>query len=87
MQYGYKSNTQIRLTSANRLSHRNTYIPLLTVGECYEVTFTPLMYDTNTFEAVRYYIITCDDGYAREFPLDYFITLEDYRDLQLEKLL
>jgi len=25
--------------------------------------------------------------YSRKFPLDYFITLEDYRDLQLEKLL
>ena len=64
-----------------------TYIPLLTVGKCYEATFTPLLYDPNTFEAVRYYLITCDDGYTRKFPCDYYITLEDYRDLQLEKLL
>ena len=65
----------------------DTYIPLLTLGKCYESTFTPLLYDPKTGEAVRYYIIYCDDGYARKFPLDYFITLEEYRDLQLEKLL
>ena len=62
-----------------------TYIPLLTVGKCYEaatVIFGNLLYDPN-----RYYLITCDDGYTRKFPCDYFITLEEWRDLQLEKLL
>ena len=59
----------------------------LTVGKCYEAAFTPLLYDPNTFEAVRFYIIYCDDGYARKFPMNYFITLEEYRDLQLEKIL
>jgi len=78
------------------------YLCYLTVGKFYEVEahitltseelrseFVPLLYDTNTFEAeaVRFYIIYCDDGYARKFPMNYFITLEDYRDLQLEKLL
>ena len=64
-------------------------LSLLTVGKCYEVTFAPLLYDPKTgeAEAVRYYIIYCDDGYARKFPMNYFITLEEYRDLQLEKIL
>ena len=33
------------------------------------------------------YIIKCDDGRIRKFPPALFITKEEWRDLQLEKLL
>ncbi len=64
------------------------YISLLTVGKCYEATFTPLLYDPKTGKPFQEsIIITCDDGRIKRFPLSYFITLEEYRDLQLEKIL
>jgi hypothetical protein len=59
---------------------------LLTVGKCYEASLIPL-YDSKTGEAYFWIKIYCDDGYARKFPMNYFITLEEYRDLQLEKIL
>ena len=69
----------------------DTYITLqslLTVGKFYEATFTPLLYNPITGDPFQEsIIITCDDGYSRKFPLDYFITFEEYRDLQLEKIL
>lgn len=64
------------------------YITLLTVGKCYEATFVPLLYDPITGETFQEsIIITCDDGYSRKFPLDYFITLEEWRDSELKKLI
>ena len=57
-------------------------LPKLTVGKWYEAKLTPNIYDS-TFQD---YMIICDDGYSRRFPLDYFITLEEWRDSQLGEL-
>lgn len=48
------------LTQPTDYLTEDTYIPLLTLGKCYEATFTPLLYDPKTGETFRYYIITCD---------------------------
>lgn len=48
----------------------------LTVDKWYEGNSTP-----------SYYVIKCDDGRIRKFPPALFITKEEWRDLQLEKIL
>ncbi len=66
---------------------RTLHFEGLTVGKWYETELTPNIYDSMTFHVYRYYMIICDDGYSRRFPLDYFITLEEWRDSELQKIL
>lgn len=57
-------------------------------GKIYDGELTPTMYDPNTFQPAKpHYIIKCDDGKFRKFMAEHFITLEEWREKQLEKLL
>ena len=58
-----------------------------TVGKIYEGDFTPTEYDPHTFQVVPpHYVVRCDDGYLRKVPAEYFITLEEWRERQLNDL-
>lgn len=60
---------------------------VVSLGVWYDAGFTPTMYDPNTFQEVEpHYVIKCDDGYLRKMEAKYFLTLEDWRELQLMKL-
>jgi hypothetical protein len=60
----------------------------LVKGKIYDGELTPTMYDPNTFQPAKpHYIIKCDDGKFRKFMAEHFITLEEWREKQLEKLL
>lgn len=60
----------------------------LSKGKVYEGDFTPTMYDPNTFQPVDpSYIIKCDDGKFRKFGAKHFMTLEEWRETQLDRIL
>lgn len=59
----------------------------LTPGRWYMGSLTPTMYDPNTLQpAEPSYIVTCDDGKARKVDSKYFITLEEWRENQFNKI-
>lgn len=61
---------------------------LFTVGKCYEGDLTPIMYDPQTLQpAPPSYIVKCNDGNFRKVNCEYFITLEEFRERQLNKIL
>ena len=63
----------------------NTY---LTKGKVYEGDLTPTMYDPQTLEpAAPCYIVKCDDSKFRKFEAKHFMTLEEWREKQLDKIL
>lgn len=65
----------------------NSY-ELLTVGKLYEGDLTPDMYDPQTLQpASPAYVVKCNDGKWRKVGGEYFITLEEWREQQLNKLL
>ena len=60
----------------------------LEIGKMYEGELTPKMYDPNTLKpAEPAYIVKCDDGKYRKFMAKHFITLEEWRERQLDKIL
>ena len=60
----------------------------LEIGKIYDGELTPTMYDPNTFQPAKpHYIIKCDDGKFRKFMAEHFITLEEWREKQLDKIL
>lgn len=72
----------------------------LSKGKVYEGDLTPTMYDPNllplqssinemsTFQPVdRSHIIKCDNGKYRKFMTEHFLTLEEWREKQLNKIL
>ena len=60
----------------------------LTKGKVYEGDLTPTMYDPKTLQPTDpSYIVKCDDGKLRKFEAKHFITLEEWRQTQLDKIL
>ena len=60
----------------------------LTLGKWYNGELTPTMYDPQTLQpADPSYIVTCDDGKMRKVDAKHFITLEEWRGSQLDKVL
>ena len=61
---------------------------VLQSGKIYEGELTPTMYDPNTLQpAEPSYIIKCDDGKYRKFMAKHFMTLEEWRESQIDKIL
>lgn len=58
----------------------------ITPGKIYDAKLTPVIYDAMTFQPSRAYIIRCDDGKSRKMEIDLFMTVDEWRDKQLEDL-
>jgi hypothetical protein len=60
----------------------------LEIGQSYEADLSvPIRNSTIPSSIVsRYLIITCPDGFIRYFPLEHFLTLDEFRLRQLDKL-
>jgi len=56
-------------------------------GIWYFADVSPTMYDPQTFDVIRYYIIECDDGKTRKFDMNKFITMCEWRENRLKSLL
>lgn len=63
--------------------HRKYLIP----GNVYEVTETPRMYDPHTFQPIKGYIVTTPDNKTFKVNIDLFMTIEEFRDIKLNKIL
>ena len=60
----------------------------LTKGKIYDGDFTPTVYDPQTLKPSEpSYIIKCDDGKYRKFMTEHFLTLEEWRNQQIDKIL
>ena len=60
----------------------------LEIGKIYEGDLTPTMYDPHTLQpAEPAYIVKFDDGKYRKFMAKHFITLEEWRQKQLDSIL
>ena len=58
------------------------------IGKIYEGDFTPTIYDPQTLKPSEpSYIIKCDDGKYRKFITEHFLTLEEWRESQINKIL
>ena len=61
---------------------------LLTLGEIYEGDLCPTMYDPQTLQpAPPSYVVKCNDDKWRKVGGEYFITLEEWREQQINKIL
>lgn len=61
---------------------------ILTLNKCYEGELTPIIYDPNTFQKTSpSYIVKCNDGKFRKVDTEYFITQEEWREQQLNKII
>lgn len=69
------------------LKENNVDIEFLTPGLFYDGGLTPTMYDPVTLPALPSYIIKCDDGMYRKLPSHIFMTPEEFREYQLNKIL
>jgi hypothetical protein len=62
-------------------------IEFLTVGEWYDGDLAPIMYDPQTLQpTLASYVVKCNDGYLRKVGAEYFITLEEWREIKLNEL-
>ena len=54
----------------------------------YEGDLTPTIYDKKSFEPLpkKYYII-CNDGFGRVLEAEHFITLQEWREQQINEIL
>lgn len=60
----------------------------LEIGKIYEGELTPKIYDPQTLQpAEPCYIVKCHDGKYRKFMAKHFITLEEWREKQIDKIL
>ena len=74
--------------SLDLFSTEGTENELFTVGKWYEGELVPTIYDPQTLQpAPASYIVNCNDGYNRKIDALYFITLEEWRERQLNKLI
>ena len=56
-------------------------------GKIYEGDLTPTIYDPQTLKPSEpFYIVKCDDGKYRKFMAEHFLTLEEWRESQLNKI-
>ena len=61
---------------------------VLPVNNWYEGELTPTMYDPQTFQpAPAHYIVKCSDGKFRKAGAEYFLTEQEWRERQLNKIL
>ena len=59
-----------------------------TVGKIYDGDLSLTMYDPNTLQpAPATYLVKCDGGYLRKVDAEYFITVDEWRQIQLDKIL
>jgi hypothetical protein len=57
-------------------------------GSFYECELTPVIYDPVTLKPVApSYVIKCDDGKFRKMDAKHFMTLEEFREQQINKIL
>jgi hypothetical protein len=71
-----------------KLVARYTLDFYLVKSKIYEGDLTPTMYDPQTLKPSEpSYIIKCDDGKYRKFMTEHFLTLEEWREQQLDKIL
>jgi hypothetical protein len=60
----------------------------LVKGKMYEGDFTPTTHDPQTLKPSKpSYTIICDDGKYRKFMTEHFLTLEEWRNQQIDKIL
>ena len=59
---------------------------ILIKGKMYECELSPTMYDPTTFEPVRAYIVTCEDGKFRKYDLEHFRDIVEIRAEKLKEL-
>ena len=65
-----------------------TQMNYVKIGKMYDGDFTPTVYDPQTLKPSEpSYIIKCDDGKYRKFMTEHFITLEEWREKQIDKIL
>ena len=60
----------------------------LTLGNSYEGDLTPTIIDPNTYlPAPPSYVIKCDDGMFRKFDAEFFITEQEWKQMNRENKL
>lgn len=60
----------------------------LTLGNSYEGDLTPTMINPNTYlPAPPSYVIKCDDGMFRKFDAEFFITEQEWKQMNRENKL
>jgi len=60
----------------------------LTLGNSYEGELTPTLYDPKTLDVVPpSYVIKCDDGMFRKFNAEFFITEQEWKQMDRENKL
>jgi hypothetical protein len=63
-------------------------VNFLTIGNLYEGDLTPVIYDPHTLQpAEPSYIVKCDDDKCRIVDAKYFMTLEEFREQKINKIL
>jgi hypothetical protein len=61
---------------------------ILTLGNSYEGDLTPNMINPNTYlPAPPSYVIKCDDGMFRKFDAEFFITEQEWKQMNRENKL
>ena len=61
---------------------------VLPVNNWYEGELTPTIYDPQTLQpASPHYIVKCSDGKFRKAGAEYFLTEQEWRERQLNKIL
>lgn len=61
---------------------------LFTIGKCYDVELSPTMYDPQTLvPSPPVYIVKCNDNNWRKVDTVYFITKEEWREQQINKII
>ena len=65
------------------IKYAGTYVK---VGNVYDGSLTPTMYDEN-YNPIQKYIITTDDKSQRIYNLDQFMPLAEWREKQINQIL
>jgi len=61
---------------------------LFTIGNVYSGELSPKLYDPNTLVLKPpAYIVKCNDGKLRKVEAEFFITLEEWREIKLKQIL
>lgn len=71
-----------------KLVARYTLDIYLEKGKIYEaISKAPTIYDPQTLKPSEpFYIVKCDDGKYRKLMAEHFLTLEEWRESQLNKI-
>ena len=81
-----------RIYLKDTISPVDKMVYYVTPGRFYYGDLTPVMYDPITFKPDIHrfppsYVIKCDDGKFRKMDAKHFMTLEEFREQQLNKIL